>query len=70
MKSQVPPMINFNLELEWDHGEQAFIQKWEHANTNQKSPRNLEDYFEFLSELLPAPTEEIPKRLADKQFEL
>ncbi len=70
MKSQEKPVKNNRLNLQWDKDEQLYLEQQELGKTEQKTKRNVEEYLEFLSDILPASAESLKDRIADKQFTL
>ena len=70
MRSQEKPVKNNKLNLQWDKDEQSYLEKQELGKTQQRTKRNVEEYLEFLSDILPTSDESLKDRIADKQFTL
>lgn len=70
MRSQEKPVKNNKLNLQWDKDEQSYLEQQELGKTKQRTKRNVEEYFEFLSDILPTSAESLKDRIADKQFTL
>ena len=70
MKSQEKPVKNNNLNLQWDQDEQLYSDHQKPGKMEQKAKRNVEEYLEFLSDILPTSSESLKDRIADKQFTL
>jgi len=70
MRSQEKPVKNNKLNLQWDKDEQSYLEQQELGKTEQRTKRNVEEYLEFLSDILPTSAESLKDRIADKQFTL
>ena len=62
--------MNNTLDLKWDHAEHLYSVQQEAQKAKQKEKRNVEEYFTFLSDILPTSTGESKERITDKQFTL
>ena len=71
MKSQKKNPVKIDdLDLVWDKDEQSFSEKHNRFPVNNNTKRNLEEYFEFLSEFECDSIQLIEDRRVDKQFKL
>lgn len=70
MRSQEKPVKNNKLNLQWDKDEQSYLEQQELGKTQQRRKQNVEEYLEFLSDILHSSAESRKDRIADKQFTL
>ena len=58
------------LEFHWDKSEQLYSERQDYIRTDKNTKRNVEDYFKYLSYIMPACVLSAKDRIADKQFTL
>jgi hypothetical protein len=59
---------NATMMLRWDKKEQAYIEQNSRIGRIKESDRDVESYFNFLSDLQPLSEEPAQKKMAEKQF--